>query len=169
MFLSKTQKELLEMLKHIGSFKEEQAKNLIKMAYPKSNWETTAHQLACNGKVDLKQGYITLPGQSIEQDIIEAVDIMLLIESHHIEIFMKGAKPFSLTFFRQKDHKLWRYDICPVRTGMEMVICALLERINCKYRTIVFLLEKLEQRSRIDTVCDHCFVQKSTHTYHFYK
>ncbi|WP_077534365.1 DUF5697 family protein [Massiliimalia massiliensis] len=169
MFLSKPQKELLEILKQVGSLKELQAKKLIEMKYAKSNWETTAHQLACNGKIYREQGYITLPNQSIDQDIINAVDIMLLIESCHIEIFIKGTKPFSLTFFRQREHKLWRYDICPVPVGKEMIICALLEGINCKYRTIVFLLEKLEQRPCIDTVCDHCFVQKSAHTYHFYK
>ena len=46
-----------------------------------------------------------------------AIDIMLLMEPKHIESVQKGSEPFALTFFRQRQEKLWRYDVCIVTPG----------------------------------------------------
>lgn len=75
-----------------------------------------------------------------------AIDIMLLLESKTIEHMQKGAYPFTLTFFKERQEKLWRYDICIAVPGKEALLCAALEQIGHKYRMIVIVLDSSEQQ-----------------------
>lgn len=104
----------------------------------------------------------------LSDKIIEAIDIMLLLGSDANEPYIKGKTPFVLTFFKQREGKLWRYDICHVAYGTETVISAQLENISIKYRMLVFVLEKEEQMKGIRANCEHCYVLKNNGEYEFY-
>ncbi len=178
MLLSKAQKVLLDMLRRVGTMREEAARQLLLMAYPHTSWEPIVHQLECLGQIRRLHGLIfRTDEEKNDPAAIEAIDIMLLMEPEKVELFQQGAPPFSLTFFKQRledhhgkqEYRLWRYDVCPVPVGREALICALLETIEHKYRLVVFVLEKAEQQERVYIPCEHCFVWKEQGRYHFFK
>jgi len=76
---------------------------------------------------------------------------------------------FSVTFFKERNQTLWRYDICSVPLGGEPMISAALEGISTKYRMMVFILEKPEQQKSLFIPCEHCFTWKDNGEYRFYK
>ena len=178
MLLSKAQKVLLDMLRRVGTMREEAARQLLLMAYPHTSWEPIVHQLECLGQIRRLHGLIfRTDEEKNDPAAIEAIDIMLLMEPEKVELFQQGAPPFSLTFFKQRledhhgkqEYRLWRYDVCPVPTGREAMTCALLETIEHKYRLVIFVLEKAEQQAFVRIPCEHCFVWKEQGKYHFFK
>lgn len=169
MLLSKAQKSLLEMLRSFGALRGIQAEHLLGMDYPSAQIKPAIHQLICQSLVHQKNDCITAPNREPDMNILDAIDIMLLLEPDHVELFEKGVPPFVLTFFRQRQDKLWRYDICPVIPGKEMLISALVENINQKYRIIVFILETPEQQKMLIVPCEHCFTWMENGVYRFYK
>ena len=94
---------------------------------------------------------------------------MLKMENEKIEVIQKGTKPFTVTFFKKRNDKLWRFDIIVVNSGEERIITAMLEGINPKYRTVIFVLENPEQQENLTVPCDYCFAWKKNGEYHFYK
>ena len=178
MLLSKAQKALLDMLRRVGTMREEAAQRLLLMAYPHTSWEPIVHQLECLGQIRRLHGLISRTDE--ERNVpatMEAIDIMLLMAEESVELFQQGTPPFSLTFFKQRledhhgtqEYRLWRYDVCPVPPGREALTCALLENIEHKYRLVGFVLEKAEQQERVYIPCEHCFVWKDDGEYHFFK
>ena len=120
---SKAQKALLDMLRRVGAMREDAARHLLLMAYPHTSWEPIVHQLECLGQIRRLHGFISRTDEEKNDPaVIEAIDIMLLMEPEKVELFQQGAPPFSLTFFKQRledhhgkqEYRLWRYDICPV-------------------------------------------------------
>lgn len=178
MLLSKAQKALLDMLRRVGTMREDAAQRLLLMMYPDISWKPIVHQLECLGLIRRVYGFIARADeQKAVPATIEAIDIMLLMEPEKVELFQQGTPPFSLTFFKQRleehhgkqEYRLWRYDVCPVPTGREAMICALLETIEHKYRLVIFVLEKAEQQAFVRIPCEHCFVWKEQGKYHFFK
>ena len=122
------------------------------------------------GQIEKIDGeYILDSNGIIDADIITAIDIMLEIESKTIEMIQKGKSPFTLTFFKHREEKLCRYDICTAKQGLEQLLTAELENINAKYRTVVFVLESPEQQDNLFALCEYCFVWREEGEYHFYK
>lgn len=113
-------------------------------------------------------GYLFSRSGKIDERNIEAIDIMLLIGPAPNHVFIRGTDPFVLTFFKWRQNKLWRYDICPVACGTEAVISARLESISTKYRMLVFVPEKEEQMQSLHVNCEHCYVLKTDGRYKFY-
>ena len=107
MLLSKAQKALLDMLRRVGAMREDAARHLLLMAYPHTTWEPIVHQLECLGQIRRLHGFIShTDEEKNDPAVIEAIDIMLLMEPEKVELFQQGAPPFSLTFFKQRleDH-----------------------------------------------------------------
>ena len=190
MLLSKAQKALLDMLRRVGAMREDAARHLLLMAYPHTTWEPIVHQLECLGQIRRLHGFISrTDDEKNDPVVIEAIDIMLLMEPEKVapyfgtmepekdELFQQWAPPFSLTFFKQRledhhgkqEYRLWRYDVCPVLAGREALTCALLETIEHKYRLVIFVLEKAAQQAFVRIPCEHCFVWKEQGKYHFFK
>lgn len=113
-------------------------------------------------------GFLFSHNGNLDEKIIEAIDIMLLIGPDPKEAFIKGTDPFVLTFFKWRQDKLWRYDICPVVYGTETAVTAKLENLSAKYRMFVFIPEKEEQMQSIQLDCEHCYVRKTNGEYDFY-
>ena len=146
MLLCKAQKALLDMLRRVGTMREEAAQRLLLMAYPHTSWEPIVHQLECLGQIRRLHGLISRTDEMRNVPAtMEAIDIMLLMAEESVELFQQGTPPFSLTFFKQRledhhgtqEYRLWRYDVCPVPPGREALTCALLENIEHKYRLVV--------------------------------
>lgn len=169
MLLSKPQKDLLEMTRQYGAVRIDQAKRLLRQKYSGLNFDTIVHQMECGALIRKENDILREPSKAINADVLLAIDIMLLLEPKHIEAMQKGTEPFALTFFRQRQEKLWRYDICIAAPGKESVICAALENIRHKYRMIVFVLGSPEQQTKLAAPCEHCFAWKKDGTYKFYK
>lgn len=93
---------------------------------------------------------------------------MLLLGPDITQPLQRTKEIFALTFYKNRDGKLWRYDICPVAYGTEAVISGQLEGENFKYRMLVFVPEKEEQMQGIYVPCEHCYVLKNNGEYEFY-
>lgn len=169
MLLSKPQKSLLNILRQFGAIREEQAEKILKQTYPNVQFNVITHQLVCGGLITKSDGFIHAREGALDMSIVTAIDIMLLLEPVHIEVMQRGCAPFDLTFFKERQGKLWRYDICSVKSGKEPLICAALEGINHKYRMIVFVIDSFEQQKILKINCEHCFALKNKNTYKFYK
>lgn len=170
MFLSKPQKALLELLYEYGGLPTVQAEKLLQLRneYNRLHMEPVIHQLVCSGMIEEKNGIILPAGGQINPEVIEALDIMLLLSPEDIQMFQRGKAPFTLTFFKIRGDKLYRYDACPVPSGNEPIVCAMLEGVNHKYRMIVFLVDHLEQQKLLQVGCEHCFTVRENGTYRFY-
>ena len=169
MLLSKPQKRLLEVLKQFGVLRGSQLQRLLAAEYPSLPWDALLHQLECGGLVQRQDNCVGLPGRAAERGLLDAVDVMLLLGPEVPEAYQPGTPPFTLTFFRQRQEKLWRYDICTVSSGREPIVCAALENINPKYRLVVFLLEQAQQKDILRIPCEHCFAWKENGVFRFYK
>lgn len=169
MLLSKPQKDLLDILRQYGAVREDQAEKLLRRRYAELHFEPIVYQMISGGLIRKENDFLFERGGSIQTDIILAIDIMLLLEPKTIEHMQKGAYPFTLTFFKQRQDKLWRYDICIAVPGKEALLCAALEQIGHKYRMIVIVLESSEQQNKFVVPCEHCFAWKENGKYKFYK
>lgn len=169
MVINRVQKRLLELIGQFGAIRVDQAEALLRQQFPYIEIERTLFPLKSGGKLTQREGYLFGSNSRIHPPTVEAIDILLLVEPDATEPYLKGADPFALTFFKKRDNKLWRYDICPVAKGTEYVVCAQLENVNPKYRMILFVLGDKEQMALLHVNCEHRFVLKSGGTYHFYK
>lgn len=169
MLLSKPQKALLEILRQYGAVREDQAKRLLRQQYAELHFDPIVSQMISGGMIRRENEYLCNRDGNIQTDLILAIDIMFLMEPNIVEHIQKGTYPFTLTFFKERQEKLWRYDICIVLPGKESLICAGLENVGHKYRMIVFVLESPEQQPKLGVPCEHCFAWKENGTYKFYK
>ena len=163
------QKELLSLLKSFGALREDQAAKLISIKNEFAILEPTVYPLVCRGEVRRENGYIIAKNGDINPNTITAIDIMLSLESKNIEALQVGASPFNLTFFKLKEDKLCRYDICVVDSGREPIVVAALEGIFTKYRTVIFVIKNIKQQDYLYAPCDYCFAIKEQNNYKFFK
>lgn len=169
MLLTLPQKYLKDLLKDLGVLTKAQAEKLLRMKYPQKSHKNEIHQLLVMHEIYEQGQYLLDENGKIGREIISAIDVMLLISTRSIDIIRNGNRPFELTFFKFKGEKLWRYDICIVKSGTEIVVTTLLEKINAKYRVIIFVLDYPEQQKSIYVPCEFCFAWKENGEYHFYK
>ena len=162
------QQMILDLVNRFGAIREDQAKGILKHMYPGAVYEKTVFPLVTGRKIKQSNGYLFSKSGKLDEKIITAIDIMLILGFELKEPIIKGTEPFALTFFRKREEKLWRYDICPVSYGTEAAVSALLENINVKYRMLIFVPEKEEQMQGIRVPCDHCYVIKNDGNYEFY-
>lgn len=163
------QKYLLSLLDRFGALKERQALSILKQLYPRVDWEGMLIPLLSSHALKREDEYLLSPTDQICTERIAAIDLMLLLKADLDEPFFSSPKPLTMTFFKIKEGKLWRYDICPVQIGKEMQICAQLEAINPKDRKIVFLIEAEKQMQELWVPCEHCFAIGKDGKFEFYK
>lgn len=167
-FMRKDQEVLLDLLHQFGAVRESHADAILKFKFPDVILERTLAPLVAARSIRRANGYVFSLSGKLDDRIIEAFDIMLMIGPDPTESFVRGSDPVVLTFFKWRQNKLWRYDICPVSYGTEAVVSARLEGIGSKYRMIVLVLEKEEQMQGIHVDCEHCYVLKNNGEYEFY-
>ena len=166
MLLTKTQKKILEIVREYGGMKAEMLKKLCPDAY---SFEVSLHQLEVNRKL-IKTGeyYCDDTALICDRNTETAFDVMLAVCGHPPEIYCRGQPPFSLTFFKEREQKLCRYDICVVTGGREQVVNAMLGGMAGKYGTAIFVLEQKEQAERMIVPPDCRFAVKENAKYIFY-
>ena len=166
MLLTKTQKKILEIVREYGGMKAEMLKRLCPDAY---SFEVSLHQLEVNRK-PIKTGeyYCDDTALICGRNTETAFEVMLAICGQPPEIYCRGQPPFSLTFFKEREQKLCRYDICVVTDGREQVVNAMLGGMAGKYGTAIFVLEQKEQAERMIVPPDCRFAVKENAKYIFY-
>lgn len=171
MLLSKPQNFILLKLREYGGLQIEQIIAFLKIQYGDGvlHAEPMIHQLIQGGLAERRGNLILAAGCNVNIALLQALNIMLLLSVKDIGLVQRGTEPFLLTFFKQKDEKLYRYDIVDVAEGKEPIVCARLEDINHKYRIIIFMLEKIEQQAYLKIGCEHCFAVKENDVFQFYK
>lgn len=166
MLLTKTQKKTLEIVREYGGMKAEMLKRLCPEAY---SFEVALHQLEVNRRIVRTGEYLCDDTLLIcDRNTETAFEVMLAVCGHPPEIYCRGRPPFSLTFFKEKDEKLCRYDICVVTDGREQVVNAMLGGMAGKYGTAIFVLEQKEQAERMIVPPDCRFAVKENAKYIFY-
>ena len=166
MLLTKTQKKILEIVREYGGMKAEMLKRLCPDAY---SFEVSLHQLEVNRRL-IKTGeyYCDDTALICDRNTETAFEVMLAVCGHPPEIYCRGQPPFSLTFFKEREQKLCRYDICVVTDGREQVVNAMLGGLAGKYGTAIFVLEQKEQAERMIVPPDCRFAVKENAKYIFY-
>ncbi len=166
MLLTKTQKKILEIVWEYGGMKAEMLKRLCPDAY---SFETMLHQLTVNRKL-IKTGEYFCDDTLLicDRSTETAFEVMLAVCGHPSEIYCRSLPPFSLTFFKEREQKLCRYDICVVSNGREQIVGAMLGGMSGKYGTAIFVLEQKEQAERMLVPKDCRFAVKENAKYIFY-
>jgi hypothetical protein len=170
MLLGIAQKNALALLAQYGCLREDQIERLLSPSVPRVDMDAIKRQLSYFDLIDSANGFIFLPGRYPEPALLGAVDVMLCFPREDIQLHKPAPEPFLLTFFKNgTDGKLRRYDVCRCEPGRELILSALLEGLPDKYRTVLVMLESLEQRRELHILCDHCFVLREGAEYKFYK
>ena len=166
MLLTKTQKKILEIVREYGGMKAEMLKRLCPDAY---SFEVSLHQLEVNRRL-IKTGEYYCDDTLLicDRNTETAFEVMLAVCGHPPEIYCRGQPPFSLTFFKEREQKLCRYDICVVTDGREQVVNAMLGGMAGKYGTAIFVLEQKEQAERMIVPPDCRFAVNENAKYIFY-
>ena len=166
MLLTKTQKKILEIVREYGGMRADMLNSLCPDAY---SFEVSLHQLEVNRKL-IKTGeyYCDDTALICDRNTETAFEVMLAVCGRPPEIYCRGQPPFSLTFFKEREQKLCRYDICVVTDGREQVVNAMLGGMAGKYGTAIFVLEQKEQAERMIVPPDCRFAVKENAKYIFY-
>ena len=166
MLLTKTQKKILEIVREYGGMRADMLNSLCPDAY---SFEVSLHQLEVNRKL-IKTGEYYCDDTLLicDRNTETAFEVMLAICGQPPEIYCRGQPPFSLTFFKEREQKLCRYDICVVTDGREQVVNAMLGGMAGKYGTAIFVLEQKEQAERMLVPPDCRFAVKENAKYIFY-
>ena len=166
MLLTKTQKKILEIVREYGGMRADMLNSLCPEAY---SFEVSLHQLEVNRRL-IKTGeyYCDDTALICDRNTETAFEVMLAICGQPPEIYCRGQPPFSLTFFKEREQKLCRYDICVVTDGREQVINAMLAALGGKYGTVIFVLEEMQQAERLTVPPDCRFAVKENTKYTFY-
>ena len=162
------QQVILDLLNLFGAVREDQAETILKLKYPNATLERTIYPLLTGRKIKRSNGYLFSRSGKLDEKIIEAIDIMLLLGPDITQPLQRTNELFALTFYKNREEKLWRYDICPVAYGTEAVVSGQLEGENAKYRMFVFVPEREEQMQGFRVACEHCYVLKNNGEYEFY-
>lgn len=166
MLLTKTQKKILEIVREYGGMRADMLNSLCPDAY---SFEVSLHQLEVNRRL-IKTGEYYCDDTLLicDRNTETAFEVMLAVCGHPPEIYCRGQPPFSLTFFKEREQKLCRYDICVVTDGREQVVNAMLGGMAGKYGTAIFVLEQKEQAERMIVPPDCRFAVKENAKYIFY-
>ncbi len=166
MLLTKTQKKILEIVREYGGMRADMLNSLCPEAY---SFEVSLHQLEVNRRL-IKTGEYYCDDTLLicDRNTETAFEVMLAVCGRPPEIYCRGQPPFSLTFFKEREQKLCRYDICVVTDGREQVVNAMLGGMAGKYGTAIFVLEQKEQAERMIVPPDCRFAVKENAKYIFY-
>ena len=166
MLLTKTQKKILEIVREYGGMRADMLNSLCPDAY---SFEVSLHQLEVNRRL-IKTGEYYCDDTTLicDRNAETAFEVMLAVCGRPPEIYCRGQPPFSLTFFKEREQKLCRYDICVVTDGREQVVNAMLGGMAGKYGTAIFVLEQKEQAERMIVPPDCRFAVNENAKYIFY-
>ena len=166
MLLTKIQKRILELVREYGGMKAEMLERLCGGSH---RFDVMLRQLEAN-RMLFKMGEYYCDDSKIicGRDIETAFEVMLAVADPPPEIYCRGQPPFELTFFKCKDEKLYRYDVCVVNAGREIVINAMLQGMKNKIGIPVFVAERIEQTELLTVPPDCRFAVKQNNKYIFY-
>ena len=175
MYLSDVQKQILKLVKEYGCLRIDQLKGLIIDEYPKAMVNIDIRQLMNFNLISILESVYVSFGRvhsdsEPNEDVIDAVDVLLTFSQSQIQLKKLSVYPFILTFFKDNpDGKLYRYDIVRCHIGDEMMVSSSLENINQKYRIIILLLDSSEQIDALEIACECFYAVRENGKYEFYR
>lgn len=169
MLLTVPQKYAKSLLKDFGALRKSHVEKILRIKYPHKSYKSEIYQLIAKQEIKRQDDFLIYGNKEIDLKTIAAFDVLSLIADSTTETIQKGKEPFNVTFLKQKNDKLWRYDICVVSQGFEAMVTSQIENINAKYRVIIFVLENPDQQKNIIVPCEYRFAWKKDGEYHFYK
>ena len=113
-FTRADQQVILDLLAQFGAVREDQAEKILQFKFPTATLERTIFPLLSGRSIRRSDGYLFSRSGKLDEKVIQAIDIMLLLKPAPSEMFFRGTDPILLTFFKWRNGKLWRYDICPI-------------------------------------------------------
>lgn len=170
MYFTPVQKETLELIRKFRSLRYDQIQALMDRQHGKKvrGIKAILRQLEQEKLVEWHGNILSVAGKPLRADISAATDIMLRLTAAPEGVIV-GKEPFALTFFKERENILYRYDICPVPPGKELIISAQLEQMNPKYRIVIFLLQDISQREFLAAPCQYRYAVEDNGTYYFYE
>ena len=73
------QQVILDLLSLFGAVRENQAEAILRLKYPDATLEKTIYPLITGRKIKRSNGYLFSRSGKLDEKIIEAIDIMLLL------------------------------------------------------------------------------------------
>ena len=132
MLLTKRQKNILRIVRDWGGMKKE---TLAFLCGESGGFERDFIQLERLGLLKETAGYYCDEGKRIcERETETAFEVLMSAFSSPPDMLLAGEPPFSLSFFKERGEKLYRYDICVAERGREAYITAATEAGNLKSR-----------------------------------
>lgn len=167
MLLTKTQKQILEVIREFGGLKFEM---LFELTGRPRYFNKLINELRNGGRLFPVGAYLCDEEKQVcGRETESAFEVMIQLCETSPKTFLKGVSPFELTFFKEKKEKLFRYDVCIVPVGKEILKIAQLEGIDGRDRIICIVLEDLSRGAMLNIPCEHCFAIKDKGKYRFYK
>lgn len=165
MLLTKRQKNILQIVRDWGGMK----KGTLTFLCGESGFERDFIQLLRLGLLKETAGYYCDEGKRIcERETETAFEVLMSALTSPPDMLLAGFPPFSLTFFKERDEKLYRYDICVAERGKEAYITAAAEAENLKSRVVIFVIEDERQIPFLKIHGEYRFALKRNGKYHFY-
>lgn len=166
MLLNKRQKKILRIVRDWGGMKKE---TLSFLCGESGGFERDFIQLVRLGLIHETAGYYCDEGKRIcERETETAFEVLMSAFSSPPDMLLAGEPPFSLSFFKERGEKLYRYDICVAERGREAYITAAAEAKNLKSRIVIFVIEDEKQIPLLKISGEYRFAVKRNGIYHFY-
>ncbi len=166
MLLTKRQKNILQIVRDWGGMKKE---TLAFLCGESGGFERDFIQLSRLGLIHETAGYYCDEGKRIcERETETAFEVLISAFTSPPDMLLAGFPPFSLTFFKERGEKLYRYDICVAERGREAYITAAAEAKNLKSRIVIFVIEDEKQIPLLKISGEYRFAVKRNKKYHFY-
>ena len=116
-------------------------------------------------------GYTGMNGAEADNDLIAAMDVMLMFLPQRLAAYRRGKPPFKLAFVKEDPNgQLRAYYVAVVRMGMELILS---EQAQCAYKgrgnVVLFLLEDIQQAEAIDVPFEHYYVVREEDGFQFFE
>ena len=165
MLLTKRQKRILAVIRDWGGMKKE----TLSFMCGEIGFERDFTQLLRLGLIRETAGYYCDDGKRIcERETETAFEVLMSAFTSPPDMLLAGEPPFSLSFFKERGEKLYRYDICVAERGREAYITAAAEAKNLKSRIVIFVIENERQIPLLTISGEYRFAVKRNGKYHFY-
>lgn len=158
------------MLHRFKTIRVDQAERLLQMIDPKCKAISALRALQNGGRVRIYGPYVTLQDDTVEPEAVELLDVALLLEPDEPWMIQKSEFPIAVSVYkRHTDGKLWRYDLCRVKSGQEDILPTMVSVADTGYRVVVFILDHPQQCERILVPFNHMVTWRDGKSYQFYE
>jgi hypothetical protein len=130
------------------------------------------NQLRHLGKIRLGgDGIAVLPRlavKGVDDDMLDALDVMLDISNGAPAAIASGVPPFKLCFLAERGDRLASYGVVTAAPGDERRVCFLLDADKTE-RTVIFITRDAARTERLTTALPHYFAVRDGGRLRYFK